>query len=449
MFLKYQLVWYTSSELQTLNLCGHITQCCLAEKRFNPRRSKGGKSVSNVVTVHHYAQRHQGLYAFPKAYAANYMSYDGIDRRVTDGARWPKDLRFTGALKSAKRQDCAVEAVLNELEASPQQGCVLALPCGFGKTVCALAIACVLRRKVFVLVHTTFLAQQWAARCMEFVPGCKVHLWTGTCRLNADRDCHFGIGLMQTIHKLPSNLFANYGVLIIDECHHVPCATLQVCLPKFNARYSLGLSATPMRKDGLTDYLLWAVGPLAYQIAPSYAGVLMRPVWHHNALSPAPPYVSYEDRVQGDDVRNNKLCQIIRRIRMDPKRRLLVLTQRRMHAELLSGMLRDSYLMLGGEEHNLDEAGTHPIIVATYQLVSEGFDMPSLNTIVMAMPKQDLVQCIGRITRGATDVISDDSMRPWLIDFVDASYPPAMAKYRWRQELYRRLKLNIEPNSHW
>ena len=446
MFMKYQLVWFTAQELQSKQLTQHLSRCSLVERQFTPQK-RGSKNAKTVTKTHHYAQRHQGLYAFPKAYATQYMGFDGEDRRVTDGGRWPKTLRFGGTLKSAKRQDEAVEAVMNELEGSPQQGCVLALPCGFGKTVCALAVACLLRRKVFILVHTQFLAKQWEARCKEFVPGCSVHMWSSDCELNADRDCHFGIGLMQTIHKLPSNLFGNYGVLVIDECHHVPCATLQKCLPKFNARYTLGLSATPERKDGLGDYILWAVGPLAFQILPSYEGVLVRPVWHHTALAPAPPYVAFEDRAMGDEHRNNKICQVIRRIRMDPARRLLVLTQRRNHATILYDMLPDSYLMLGGEEHDMDEAAAYPIIVATYQLVSEGFDMPSLNTLFMALPKQDLVQCIGRITRGATDMVSQH--QPWLIDFVDVSYPPAMAKYRWRVESYRQLKLQIENNSHW
>jgi len=449
MFMKYQLVWYTAAELQALQLTPHIMSCSLTERRFTPQKNNNKGSKHAAVTKHHYAQRHQGMYAFPKGYATHYMGFDGADRRVTDGGRWPKTLSFGGTLKSAKMQDKAVEAVMNELEGSAQQGCVLALPCGFGKTVCALAVACLLRRKVFILVHTQFLAKQWMARCMEFVPGCKVHMWTSACELNADRDCHFGIGLMQTIHKMPSNLFANYGAVVIDECHHVPCATLQQCLPKFNARYSLGLSATPARKDGLTDYILWAIGPVAFQIAPSYEGVLMRPVWHNTALAPAPPYVPFEDRALGDAARNAKICQVVRRIRMDAGRRLLVLTQRRNHAKMLHEMLADSYLMIGGDEHDMDEAGTFPIIVSTYQLVSEGFDMPSLNTIVMAMPKQDLVQCIGRITRGATDMVSSAQHRPWLVDIVDGSFPPALAKYRWREEMYRRLNMEMESNSHW
>lgn len=430
-FLKHQHVFYTEQELKDLSLYAHTERCTLTETQMHapPKR-------------HRFYMRHQGHHAFPKAYATTEMGFEGTDRRVTDGARWSKTQQaFEGALHSAKRQDEAVQKTLDMLEESPHGGAVLSLPCGWGKTVCAIALACILRRKTFILVHTQFLAQQWADRCRQFISNCNVFMWEKTVELDQDRESHVTIGLMQTVHKYPSFYFSNYGLLVIDECHHVPCSTLQKCLPRFNARYTLGLSATPYRKDGLSQYIFWAIGNISLQIKPRYPLVHVHQI---PTLARGARHQSLEDQLMNDEDRNKQVVSVVQNVlRQGAGRKVLVLTSRRHHATLLHDLLQPhAVLMLGGGANNLAHVSTYSVIVATYQLVSEGFDMPDLNTLVLALPKTDLVQCIGRITRGA-----DSTVQPWVIDFVDRHVSEAYYKSQRRTQLYRSLDMRVHSDS--
>ena len=450
-FLKHQYVFYTDNELRAESLFHHTEACSLTEvQTFHPR---GGNFRAPPPKTYHYCIRHQGRYAFPKGYAAKHMGWQGTDLRVTDGMRWEADVRFQGALKSRLKQDIAVERTYAALEANPHKGCTLSLPCGYGKTVCGIALAAILRRKCFVLVHTLFLADQWKERIEQFVPGAKVKLVKGLANFDEDKGCHFGIGLMQTVKNMSSSLFSNYGFLIIDEAHHLPCQTLQDCLPKFNSRYTLALSATPRLIDGLTDFIFWSVGEPAFLIEPSYPNVqVLKAEYNRRQVFRAGDHlIPFETRIASDPERDERVARIIERCLLDTRRRILVLTLRRKHAENLVECIRARVpkhasgdgkvvLMLGG-----DRSGSYAtpkdacVIVATYQLVQEGFDCPGLNTLVLAMPRGDLVQSIGRITRVGGE--EEGGVKPWVIDIVDQC-AEGRRKSSNRKTQYAKLKMH-------
>ena len=383
------------------------------------------------------AQHPEGFVGFPKGYAAKFMGFDGGDVRVTDGGRWGKDIEFVGKLDEGKQQHTSLKRTLDMLEDSPEHGAVLCLPCGFGKTVVALAIAAVLGRKVFVLVHTQFLQQQWVERIKTFIPRASVCLANSQQQLDDDRNAHITVGLMQSVVKLDPLLLRNYGLLIVDEGHHMPCATLRSVICKFNARYTLALTATPHgRSDGLENYLFWAVGQISQHIRASYPHVRAMLVDH----TPGPflPHLGFEERLMADEARTERIRRILVKLVKVLKRTVLVLTQRRHHVVVLNTQFvqhgLDSVAMLGGETHDLQKIAQKQVVVATYQLVSEGFDMPSLNTLVLAMPKGDLTQVIGRITRGGPEA----PIVPWVIDIVD-KFEEAQRKFGRRKAQYKNL----------
>lgn len=435
-FLKHHLVFYTESEMNQIGW-NHAQDCALKEVTF-----------SGYPKTHKYMIKHQGLFAFPAGYATQKMGWDGSDRRVTDGARWSKSVCFGGALKTTLRQDEAFESTLAAVEESQFGGATLCLPPGHGKTVVALAVLSALKRKSFILVHTKFLAEQWRERVEQFLPGIKVFMWDSSSQQDDDRDCGIGIGLMQTIHRLPSYFFSNYGVLVVDECHHVACQTLQECIPRFNSRYTLGLSATPTRKDGLTEYLFWMLGGICFHVAPNYRGVqvLVAKYESTNAnrrMLNMLPEETLENKIMCDLQRLNFVVKTIERILGDPQRHVLVLTLRRKHAEMMfealsSLRVAECRMILGGTNFVPSELSQCNVIISTYQLVSEGFDCPHLNTIVCAMPKNDLVQVIGRVTRGGVG-----EMKPWVVDVVDTNEFEAINKFKRRKTMYRQLQMDI------
>lgn len=432
-FLKFHHVWYTKEELKTLNLEHHLETCGLVERVFSPHQNFGSRSKNHNFVASHP----EGYRGFPKGYAAKYMGFDGGDLRVTDGGRWGKDIEFVGKLDESKQQQTSLKRTLDMLEDSREHGAVLCLPCGYGKTVVALAISAVIRRKVFVLVHTQFLQQQWVDRIKAFIPKATVCVASSGQQLDDDRNAHITVGLMQSVVKFDPLLLRNYGLLIVDEGHHMPCATLRSVICKFNARYTLALTATPHgRSDGLETYLFWAVGQISQHIKASYPHVRAMLVDH----TPGPylPHLGFEERLMNDEARTERIRRILVKLVKVLGRTVLVLTQRRHHVSVLNAQFLehgiDSVAMLGGESHDLGDIAKKEVVVATYQLVSEGFDMPTLNTLVLAMPKGDLTQVIGRITRGGPQA----PIVPWVIDIVDR-FEEAKRKFARRKAAYKML----------
>lgn len=444
MFFKHQYAWFTHKELLENNLLDHLSRCSLEERVFQ----RPPKKVSFVL-------RHGSkFYCFPKSYAVEHMLV-GIDEktlprevRVTDGGRWPPEMEFTGKLDPKRRQDEAVGKTLSQMERRLDGGAVLSLPCGYGKTVVALALASIIQRKTFILVHTKFLADQWKARIEQFIPGANVYQFTTATEQGDDRDASISIGLVQSISRLDTYNFGSmYGLLIVDECHHVPATTLRQSLPRFNARYTLGLSATPHRADNLDKFIFWSLGPCSLMIKPSYPDVTVLKV--NFSMPYQPHHLSFEDRIACSEARNAKICGLIKRMLLDAKRRILCLSLRREHARVLHGMLAEHLppqqiaLALGGQENNFENmmsAGNQVrVIVATFQLCSEGLDVPFLNTLVLTMPKSDLTQVIGRITRGGCGAAPE----PLVLDLVDTCETGKRKFYR-RNSIYKALNMTVK-----
>ena len=133
-----------------------------------------------------------------------------------------------------------------------------------------------------MLVHTRVLAHQWRERIEHFVPGARVKVVEGSTDLDFS-SFDFAVGLMQSLTKVDkevqmSNAFSSFGFLIVDEAHHAPCASIRSSMLCFGSKYTLALSATPYRQDGLTKYIEWAFGPPALVVPPRFDKCKLRVV---------------------------------------------------------------------------------------------------------------------------------------------------------------------------
>ena len=167
--------------------------------------------------------------------------------------------QFAGSIRPAQ-----LPVVNSFLLPEPHDG-ILSLHTGGGKTVCALYIASRLKVPTLVVVHNTFLRDQWVDRIRAFLPKARIG------RVQADvvdvQDKDVVIVMLQTLSmkELNDNLFAPIGLVIVDECHHIASEVFVQALPKVTSRYMLGLSATPERKDKLMFAIHWFLGPLLYK----------------------------------------------------------------------------------------------------------------------------------------------------------------------------------------
>lgn len=369
-----------------------------------------------------------GIYKYGQPKIINYDDCDEMDVEFTKTLR-PKQSRIA---------ELAVNHIIEKM------GGLLSLPCGAGKTVIALYIAATLGYKTLVVVHLDSLKDQWIERMLEFldIKRERIGIIQGAiCEID-DKD--IVVAMVQTItQKEYGDIFKSFGFVIYDEAHHMPAKRYSRGLIKTSTKYTLSLSATPYRGDGVMRVLYWFTGPTIYKEEMKKNKYVV--VKRINYKCKDKKYVLKKKRFKGkmspDTVkmltnmvevknRNTILFMVIAHLlRFYPERKILFLTSRCAHAELFKKEFDDfikenklktkAYLYIGPTKSNQRrEAEQHgDIIFATYGMAQEGLDIKRMNTLVMATPKKDVVQTVGRIMR---ELMAVNSVRPLIIDIADS-----------------------------
>lgn len=351
----------------------------------------------------------------------------------------PAALHFRGALRPELHQPAAARAVMDSWAACG--GAMLCLPVGFGKTCLALYLAAQVKHKTLVLVHKAFLKDQWIERVREYLPGARVtQVQGGVCDTSGD----VVVAMIQTLisRQFPPETFADVGIVICDEVHHLGAQAFSQSMWGLCAPRVLGLSATPDRKDGLTKVVGWFTGPVAFRMRrENQASTLVKIVKYTCPQFDLPPPVNRRGDVCFTTVvtrltENRHRTAGIAREAAELARQgrdVLVLTHRRQHAKDLAAAIVDGSGMtdvatyLGGDK----QAPDTKIIVATYSLTSEGFDLPRLTALVLATPASDVEQSCGRVMRGSA------TRGAVILDWVD-QWGVCFSQHAKRRSFYRR-----------
>ena len=179
---------------------------------------------------------------------------------IPEGVDMHNNVFFCGSLRD--NQMDPVNTYLEYANDPKHMGGILQLPPGWGKTVMALYIACVLHKKTIVIVHKEFLLKQWKDRIHEYLPNAKVGIIKQSKMITDD--CDIVLASLQTL-CLRDFRDDSFGLVIIDECHHMGAQGFSQAFHKLNYKYSLGLSATVNRSDGLTKVFKWFLGDVIFK----------------------------------------------------------------------------------------------------------------------------------------------------------------------------------------
>lgn len=378
------------------------------------------------------------------------------DLRDERNAGEPIDARFVGTLRID--QEAAAAAMLH------YDVGVLCAPTAFGKTVTAAAM--IGRRGVntLVLVHRTELLKQWQERLQTFlgVGGSMIGTIGGG---KAKPTGKIDIAVMQSLSRQGevNALVENYGHVIVDECHHVGAVSFDAILKRSKPKYVLGLTATPIRRDGQQPIIFMQCGPIRYTAArptdaPRDLEVLPRSCITRIDLPPESGIQEVFRHLANDRSRTAAIATEIRKA-FDQGRKVLVLTERTEHLDAIQAamgaeapvpfvlhgrMSRKQRATLIAELDALPPDAPR-ILLATGRLVGEGFDHPPLDTLVLAMPvswKGTLQQYAGRLHR---EHATKTDVR--IIDFVDTGHPALLRMWDKRQRGYRAMGYSIRAEA--
>jgi superfamily II DNA or RNA helicase len=363
------------------------------------------------------------------------------------------DIAFAGTLRID--QEAALAAMLHH-----DTG-VLCAPTAFGKTVMAAAMIAERGVNTLVLVHRTELLKQWQERLQSFLgigKGVVGTIGGGKAKPTGKID----IAVMQSLSRQGevNPLVENYGQVIIDECHHIGAASFDAILKRVKAKFVLGLTATPIRRDGQQPIIFMQCGPIRHKAAkPASAphDLEVIPQILHKRID-LPVDTGIQDVFRQLAIDEERTMAIAAKIEdsFSQGRKVLVLTERSEHLDAIQAALIEkipALFVLHGRmtkklrttliaELNALPADEPRVLLATGKLVGEGFDHPPLDTLVLAMPISwtgTLQQYAGRLHREhatKTDVK--------VIDFVDTGHPALIRMWDKRQRGYRSMGYKIK-----
>uniref|UniRef100_A0A6C0B075 Helicase ATP-binding domain-containing protein n=1 Tax=viral metagenome TaxID=1070528 RepID=A0A6C0B075_9ZZZZ len=347
------------------------------------------------------------------------------------------NLEFNGTLRDIQQQ--TIDATLKAY--TEYGGGLISLDTGLGKTVVALKLVSLMKVKTLIIVHAEFLLEQWKARIEQYLPGARIGIIRQTKCETENVD--ISIGMIQTIisRDYPKDFFKSYGQTVIDECHHISSKTFSSIFYKVQTKYMIGLSATPERKDGLSKVIYWFLGPQIITIKretnkPSIKFVMNDSSGYtekFNVLGKVNSPQMITDLTKQDN-RNLLIINLIKE-QLKFNRKILVLSDRRDHCEYFHLQLQNenisSGVYLGGmKTKNREESVNSSVILGTYQASGEGFDVPELDTLILATPKSDVEQAVGRILR------QKNNNEPIVFDIVD-SFSLFKGQYYKRRKFYK------------
>lgn len=358
----------------------------------------------------------------------------------------PMRASFVGRLRADKWQLAAHDACVARLRGDRLAGGVLVLPCGFGKTVVAIKVACTLGVRTLVVLGRAFLMDQWVESIRQFVPEAKIG-WIQQDRCDVE-GADFVVASIKSLatREYPPELLATCGLVLFDEAHHVCAQQLRQAVQRIPARAVLGLSATPDRPDGLGPLLKWSLGSIVYRATrpPEPLAVALLTYTGgeqlHRAGRDGKPVRARMLNDLADDARRTSMLGREIAALYWHGRHTIVLSDRlcqlaTLRLELLGRGVPDAQIgWYVGSTSRADRglSETKNVILSTFTMAREGLDIPRLDTLVMATPVSGVEQAIGRIQRPG-----GDKQFPLVVDVVDP-FDPWDGSARQRDKFYRK-----------
>lgn len=435
----------TSSALQAIKLQLTIT----------PKQYQASEDSEDPIPIKLYEETETELGVAREFFYAKRRKLLGspeVELDVTEGDKstWPGPFEFKGKLRAEQEKAVSVTSV--SFRGGQLGGMVQALP-GWGKTVFTCGLIASLQIPTLVLVHKEFLMSQWLERIAQYLPEAQVGIAQQDRCEYAGR--HIVVGMIHSVAKgnMPKAFYNWPGLVIVDEAHRVSARTWAPAPALFRAKYRLGVTATPRRKDGTEDVFRYHLGPILFKGEEQRLKVSIKRVFTNFKLVKTPylnPSLAPESLILkflcSNEPRNQRIVELmVDAVRAG--RKLIVLSKRINHLERLDSMFKrewkerklggpisTGYYIGGMTEEARDKSSQAQVIFATSQFASEGLDIPALDTLFLVNPIGDVEQAVGRIQRPF-----EGKKPPIVVDFRDPAVRLFESYAEARERLYAKI----------
>ena len=359
----------------------------------------------------------------------NFLNENNIKFELIEERIKLKPVNFESSAKLSDYQKEAEDDLL-----SAENG-ILVAPPGSGKTIISIDLIAKLKQPALILVHKKQIFNQWLERIEHFlnIPKREIGRITANKKKIGDK---ITVAMVQSLNRMGDlkDTSDKFGIILVDECHHMPAKMFRSVITKFRSYYLYGLTATPERKNNDEELIFIYLGEILHEISRNFnkqAFLKNEPIAEISENSKVNIIIKETDltvpfKVRTDNFQilskilifdSTRNIQIVNNIKLEVGKGLkcLVLTERKEHVEVLSYYLKREYeiVTLTGdltdkqrrEKIKQIESGNFQILLATGQLIGEGTDFPNLDCLFLVYPfafSGKLTQYIGRIQRGGS-----------------------------------------------
>ena len=377
-------------------------------------------------------------------------------------------IKFNGELRDYQKP--IIETLLKHL--NEKGGGLLSVPCGRGKTLMAIYIAHILGVKTLVITHKSFLLKQWQNQIKRF---CEIDAGTIRGKTVDIENKEFVVGMIQSISMkdYEDEVFNKFGLVIYDESHHCASKIFSQALMKTCCKYTLALSATPYRTDGLIKVMHWFLGETIYREKIRINNQVVSKIFNYTSSDikfkekmcmygpqkGRPDVIKMMGNLAELKQRTQHLINIINEIRKDPERKIIILSKYIDHlkemkegldlliqqdiqnGKLLEDEIKTTLYIGAMKQWQREDAEKEAdIFFATNDLAREGLDIERLNTVILATSQKDVNQSVGRAMR---KLLENGDLRPLIIDFAD-NLSSFKNHLKLRKSFYKECKYIVE-----
>ena len=414
-------------------------------------------NIRNELNVKPYSTHLTSKVSYPiyresdtKIYLPRYYGYEKYNKPLNNKLSKGEDidLKFIGDLYNY--QNNIIDKYINHVSTSG--GGLLDVEPGKGKTVMALNIISKLNKKTLVIVHKSFLMKQWEERILQFLPNARIGKIQGEIIDIENKDIVLGMLQSLSVKEYDVSLWKCFGLCIFDECHHLSAEVFCNIMIKNVCNYTLGLSGTMTRKDGLSKVFKWFIGPVIHKEKSDLTvNVLVKCIYYENQelfdnipldFRGNPIYSTLISKICGCKDRTDLIISIVKKeLLLNKEQQIMILAHNKsLIQELFNGIVlfekSIGYYLGGMKDKDLKNSETKKIIIGTYAMASEGLDIKTLTSLIMATPKSDVCQSVGRILRSKHS-------KPLVIDIIDSN-SIFQNQFKKREKYYKSKKYSIE-----